>query len=133
DIDYIIGASMFFSRECLETVGLMNEEYFLYYEELDICLRAKAKNFKLGICSESLVYHKIGASTDGGKSMMADLCSIKNRLVITERFYPQYYWTVWLSLFVVAFNRARRGEFNKMKRCLNVMFNFKRNKGSKCH
>lgn len=41
--------------------------------------------------------------------------------------------TVWLSLFVVAFNRARRGEFNKMKRCLNVMFNFKRNKGSKCH
>ncbi len=28
DIDYIIGASMFFSRECLETVGLMNEEYF---------------------------------------------------------------------------------------------------------
>lgn len=38
DIDYIIGASMFFSRECLETVGLMNEELFLYYEELDICL-----------------------------------------------------------------------------------------------
>ena len=65
--------------------------------------------------------------------MMADLCSIKNRLVITERFLSPILLDGMVVTFVVAFNRARRGEFNKMKRCLNVMFNFKRNKGSKCH
>ncbi|HBQ68096.1 MAG TPA: glycosyltransferase family 2 protein [Leclercia adecarboxylata] len=127
-IDYVIGAAMFFTKECLNKIGLMYEDYFLYYEELDICLRARKANFKLGICSDSIVYHKEGASTGGGKSKVADFCSIRNRLLVTAKFYPECYITVWLSLFGVAFNRARRKEFNKMIVCLLIIFSFGRKK-----
>lgn len=88
NIDYIIGILMFFSRGYLETVGLTNKEHFLYYEKLDTCPRAKTKNFKLGICLDSLAYYRIGASTNGEESMIADLYSIKNRLIVTGKFYP---------------------------------------------
>ncbi|EMP5337311.1 glycosyltransferase family 2 protein [Citrobacter freundii] len=126
EIDYIIGAAMLFSRKCLESVGLMHEDYFLYYEELDICIRARRMGFKLGVCTDSLVYHKIGASTDGGKSEIADYCSIKNRLLFTRRFFPKYYWLVWSSLLFVALNRLRRKQVGRMKMCLQIMFSFGR-------
>ncbi|MBD2795652.1 glycosyltransferase family 2 protein [Xenorhabdus sp. 18] len=122
-IDYVVGAAMFFTKRCLIEVGLLSEDYFLYFEELDICLRAKSKGFLIGVCSESRVYHKEGASTGGGKSNLADYCSIRNRLIITRKFFPKFYIFVWLSLFGVAINRARRKEFNKMKTCLRIMFN----------
>ena len=52
---------MLSSRVFLEDVGLMEESYFLYFEELDWAMRAK-KAFKLGYARESVVYHKEGAS-----------------------------------------------------------------------
>ncbi len=121
-IDYIVGASMMFTKRCLKDVGLMSEEYFLYYEEIDICERAKQRGFKLGVCSSSIVYHKEGASTGGGKSNIADYCSVRNRLIVTRKFFKFHLITVWLSLFIVAFNRARRKEYNKMKTCLKIIF-----------
>ena len=35
--DWVAGASMIIRQEVLEAVGLMDEEYFLYYEEVDFC------------------------------------------------------------------------------------------------
>ncbi|WP_047682711.1 MULTISPECIES: glycosyltransferase family 2 protein [Xenorhabdus] len=122
-IDYVVGAAMFLTKRCLNNVGLLSEDYFLYFEELDICLRAKSKGFLIGVCSESHVYHKEGASTGGGKNNIADYYSIRNRLIVTRKFFPKFYIFVWLSLFGVAINRARRKEFEKMKTCLRIMFN----------
>ena len=59
--DYIEGASMLISRECLETIGLLEESYFLYFEELDLAARAQ-RFFLLGYSPASIVYHKEGAS-----------------------------------------------------------------------
>src|SRR5699024_4703877 len=57
-LDYIWGASMFVSKAFIDSVGLMNEEYFLYYEEMDWAVRGK-ENYKLGFVPESIVYHKL--------------------------------------------------------------------------
>jgi GT2 family glycosyltransferase len=44
-IDYIIGASMFVSKDFLYDVGLMCEDYFLYYEELDWAIRGRRNGY----------------------------------------------------------------------------------------
>ena len=62
DMAYVVGASLLVSRPFLEAVGLMNEEYFLFFEELDWALRARGR-FRLAWAPQSLVYHKEGAST----------------------------------------------------------------------
>lgn len=64
---YVSGAAMFCRAEVFRRVGLLDERFFLYYEELDLAQRLRRAGFELGWCPKSLVYHKGGAST-GGRS-----------------------------------------------------------------
>ncbi len=61
-MDYVVGASMLASRQFLEKIGLMAEDYFLYYEELDWATRAQ-KVFRMGYAADSIVYHMEGGSS----------------------------------------------------------------------
>lgn len=58
---YISGASVLLPREFVDDVGLMEESYFLYFEELDWAERAKPK-WKTATALDSIVFHKEGAS-----------------------------------------------------------------------
>ncbi|MEM6407337.1 MAG: glycosyltransferase family 2 protein [Pseudomonadota bacterium] len=58
--DFISGASMVASRSFLETAGLMPEEYFLYYEEVDWARRRGA--MPLALCKNAVVYHRAGTA-----------------------------------------------------------------------
>lgn len=122
DIDYVIGASMLIKKEVLESIGGLCEDYFLYYEEIDYCLRAKSKGYKIFVCTESIVYHKEGASTKKNqKGVLADYYSVRNRLLIAKKFYPFWYLSVYLSIFFVLFNRVRRKEYNKAINVLKIL------------
>jgi GT2 family glycosyltransferase len=112
-IDYVIGASMLLSRRCLEKVGLLCEDYFLYYEEIDICNRIREQEFKVGIASKSLVFHKQGASTSKGKSDVADYFSVRNRILIGKKFYKNSIFFVKIAILGAILNRFRRGEFKR--------------------
>lgn len=61
--DWLSGTSLMIKREVFNEVGLMDEDYFLYFEETDFCLQAKRKGWQLWYVPESKIYHYIGAST----------------------------------------------------------------------
>lgn len=58
---YIAGASLLVSSAFLHDVGMMEESYFLYFEEIDWAVRA-SPSWKTAIAVDSVVYHKEGAS-----------------------------------------------------------------------
>jgi GT2 family glycosyltransferase len=62
-IDWLPGASLIIRREVFEAIGLMDEEYFLYYEETDFCLQAKRAGWDCWYVPESRVMHIVGQST----------------------------------------------------------------------
>jgi N-acetylglucosaminyl-diphospho-decaprenol L-rhamnosyltransferase len=62
-IDWLPGASMMVRREVFESVGLMDEAYFLYYEETDFCLQAQRAGWPCWYVPESQVMHIAGQST----------------------------------------------------------------------
>jgi hypothetical protein len=62
-IDWICGASMLIRPEVLESIGGMDENYFLYFEETDFCYRAKKAGFATWYVPESRVMHIRGQST----------------------------------------------------------------------
>lgn len=66
-MSFVNGASLLVSRACIEAVGLLEERYFLYWEEIDWAFRARGK-FRLGYASRSIVRHKVGASIGTGKT-----------------------------------------------------------------
>ena len=62
-IDWICGASMLIRPAVLESIGGMDENYFLYFEETDFCHRAKKAGFPTWYVPESRVMHIMGQST----------------------------------------------------------------------
>lgn len=66
-LDYILGASLMFTPRFLAVAGPMRDDYFLYGEEVEWCLRAKARGLVLGIEPRAVIAHAQGTTTgDGG-------------------------------------------------------------------
>ena len=61
--DWVSGASMMLRREVIEQIGLMDEDFFLYFEEVDYCRRARTAGWSVWYLPESRVVHLEGAST----------------------------------------------------------------------
>ena len=63
EFDWLSGASMLIRTSVFESVGLMDEAYFLYFEETDFCRRAKAAGWSCWYVPQSRVVHLVGKST----------------------------------------------------------------------
>ena len=61
--DWVNGASMMIRREVFEEIGLMDDGYFLYFEETDFCRRAKDAGWRIWHVASSRVVHLEGQST----------------------------------------------------------------------
>lgn len=61
--DWVSGASLIIRREVVERMGLMDDGYFLYFEEADFCWRAKQAGWEVWYVPQSKVMHIEGAST----------------------------------------------------------------------
>ncbi|MEL6495305.1 MAG: glycosyltransferase family 2 protein [Cyanobacteria bacterium J06623_7] len=62
-VDWVAGASMLIRREVFDRVGLMDEAYFLYYEEVDFCLQANRAGYSCCYVPASRVVHLVGQSS----------------------------------------------------------------------
>lgn len=62
-VDWVSGASFMVRRELFEQIGLLDEGFFMYYEEVDFCRRAKAAGWQVWHVPDSQVVHQEGASS----------------------------------------------------------------------
>ncbi|HEY8491391.1 MAG TPA: glycosyltransferase family 2 protein [Dehalococcoidia bacterium] len=62
DVDWISGACMVLSRRALDEIGLLDEGYFMYIEDVDLCQRAHRAGYRVVYFPEVSVYHHIGVS-----------------------------------------------------------------------
>lgn len=64
--DFVSGCAMFISKSLVDSLKGFNESFNFYYEDIDLCLRAKKNNnIKCVFVNESIVYHKISNSMGG--------------------------------------------------------------------
>lgn len=121
------GASFMVTREFIERVGLMEEQYFLYFEEPDWVLRGAKLGYHVVFYPEGIVYHKGGKSTNKTgvlhASAFADYCMLRSRILFTKKFYPYCLPTVYLGLLVSIFHRLERKQFKRIPQILKIMIN----------
>jgi len=84
EIGYCHGAAMMCRRRDMEQVGLMDERYFLYYEELDWCEKFKRAGFKTWFCGGAKVYHKESISV-GKESALKCYFMARNRMLFIRK------------------------------------------------
>jgi GT2 family glycosyltransferase len=87
-VDWLPGASMLIRRQVFDSVGLMDEGYFLYYEETDFCLQARRAGWPCWYVPQSRVMHIAGQST-----------GVTDRKLIPKRL-PQYWFDSRRRYFV---------------------------------
>jgi len=81
---YAHGAAMMLRKNLVDKIGLMPEEYFLYYEEMDWCEMFKRAGYKIGLCIDALIYHKESLATGKNSPLKAYYMS-RNRLLFVRR------------------------------------------------
>ncbi|MDH7446366.1 glycosyltransferase family 2 protein [Aquimarina sp. 2201CG14-23] len=112
--DYPIGASMFLDIDFVRKVGLMDEQYFLYFEEYDWVLRGKRNGYEMCFCPEAEVYHKGGGSSGGKTSKLSDFYGIRSKILFTKKFFPLLTPILYLSFLFFLFNRIKRKQYDRI-------------------
>ena len=81
---YLHGAAMMLKKEAIEKAGLMSESYFLYYEEMDWCVKLSRAGYKLWYEPRCTIFHKESQST-GQASPLQTFYITRNRLLFAQR------------------------------------------------
>jgi hypothetical protein len=78
------GAAMMVKRSVIDKVGVMCQEFFLYYEELDWCERIRSEGYIIHVVPNALIYHKESMST-GKKSPLKTYYMARSRFLFARR------------------------------------------------
>ena len=62
EVDWILGAAFILSKSVIKQIGSLDEEFFMYGEEVDLCYRIKKGGWKVYFCPEAKIIHLLGVS-----------------------------------------------------------------------
>lgn len=83
-VSFATGCYLCIRRDTLESVGLLDEDYFLYDEDTDYSLRLSAKGKKIFYIPTSVIYHKVSASTGSG-SDLSQYYQVRNHFLLIKK------------------------------------------------
>lgn len=83
---FVTGCSMMIRRDVIERIGLLDEKYYLYLEDLDYCIRAKREGFTLLYVPSSVLWHVNAGSSDRPGNPIHEYYFTRNRLLLGFRY-----------------------------------------------
>jgi len=103
---YAHGAAMMVKKEATDKAGLMFENYFLYYEEMDWCERVKRAGYEIWMRGDAVIFHKESVSV-GRNSWLKEYFMNRNRILFTRRNAPALaalFFYIYFTLLVAPRN-----------------------------
>lgn len=83
--DYAPTCFMLISKLVFESIGLMDEKYFVYYDDTDFVYRAGQKGYKVLLLPQYTVLHKVSSLTGGGTSNFSIYYNNRNRIYFIRK------------------------------------------------
>ena len=83
DVDYVTGCALLIRRDVIETVGILDERFFAYWEEVEWCARARAAGFRIVYVPAARVWHGL-RQHDRETSRFYQYLMTRNRLLYLE-------------------------------------------------
>lgn len=132
--EWISGCCFMIRSSVIKEVGLLDEKFFVYFEDVDWSIRLRSNNYKLKIIPESIIYHHEGVSwknkskfIEGTISPFTHYLNIRNHILILKKhiklFNPigiSIYQLIKISSYLIYF--IIRLRFNKFKMVLKGVF-----------
>ncbi|MDR3702062.1 MAG: glycosyltransferase family 2 protein [Candidatus Sulfopaludibacter sp.] len=101
EVDWVAGASMIIRREVIDTLGLLDERFFAYFEDTDYCLNARRAGWSTWYVPESLIIHFEGSSSGIGSEKKGRLPAYWFQA--RRWFFLKNYGAVYAALVDAAF------------------------------
>jgi GT2 family glycosyltransferase len=102
DVEQIMGAAMVIRSEVLDKIGLFDERFFVWFEEIDLCKRAHQAGFRIRYFPDAQIIHHGGSSFNKSKVFYKQL--IFNNSLIKYFFKHKPIWQLLVILFIVPIN-----------------------------
>lgn len=87
EVNFAPFCCVLFNSDVFMKYGFMDESYFMYFEDVDYCIRLISKGLKFYYCHNSVIYHKVSASSGGIRSNFYLEWMTRNRKKIIKRYY----------------------------------------------
>jgi GT2 family glycosyltransferase len=118
------GGASLYRVKMLKEIGLFDENFFAYYEDVDLSFRAQLAGWKVAYAPEAIVYHKIGA-TSSKVPDFATYQTLKNLPMlmwknVPWRLMPKVWWRFELAYTLIVFRALSRGQFGAVLKGLAV-------------
>jgi GT2 family glycosyltransferase len=110
--DYITAASILVPRRALEEIGLLDENFFLYWEDSDLSFRLREHGWKLGVAANSTVLHKENAST--GNRRKVDRFSTASGIRFLRKHSPAAWLAVPVFITMRIGSRLAQGRWSRI-------------------
>ncbi len=88
ETDFANGACVLVSRKLVEKIGVIDETFFLYWEDADYSESARIAGFKVIYTPDTWLWHMVSASTGSSGSPSNDYFLTRNRLIFGLRYSP---------------------------------------------
>jgi len=90
--DFLTCCALLFKREVLNKVGLMDEDYFFYQEELDYCYQVRGAGYRILLVPEAKVWHKVSLTAGGSGSPVERYWMAKNSVLYYRKNAAWWQW-----------------------------------------
>lgn len=85
EVSFITGCCMLVPMKVIEKIGMLEDKFFLYYEDTEYCWRAKKNGCSLKYVGKSVIYHNVSSST-GHNSPLMNYYKIRNRMYLIKDY-----------------------------------------------
>ncbi len=99
DSDYITGCALLIKKAVIEKIGLLDERFFLYWEDVDWGLRAKKAGLKRLVVPQSQIWHKVSVSTGGMDSPLRAYHKTRSHLLMAKLHSPNALTKLHIGFF----------------------------------
>ncbi len=126
-LDYISGGAFFTHLDNFRKIGLLPEEYFLYWEETDWCTKARKLGIKLEVCEKARCFDKGGVSIGRG-SFLSEYYYTLNSLKYHKKYFPSKVKQIKLFSLARIIKRIIKGKFALVKAIIKALKDFESEK-----
>lgn len=121
-VDFISGCVMLIKKEVIDKVGLFDDRFFLYSEDLDYCLRAKAQGFKIAYIPSAFAFHEINVVKDRTNHFVMYHLA-KSSILLRKKHFSRLYYYYYLILHFFIFTPFRVFQiFKGGKSFISILF-----------
>ena len=116
EVEWVPGCAMLLARDAIDAVGLLDEAFFAYHEDVDWCVSARERGFRIVFAPDARVTHRgEGSLADRGPANPARYLSARNTVLFARKHAGPLEWlrlalAVGVSLPLHAVRAGRRGE-----------------------